>query len=133
MNFLKHLTPSWITKLGEKKLPSNNSKFIVSYKNTVIGNLYRDEDDFYVFEYSDKFKKQKEYKPLTSFPDKNNIYKSKYLFPFFVGRIPNPNRPIIKEILEKENIDKDDPLNILERFGKKTLNNPFIVEKELTT
>lgn len=49
-------------------------------------------------------------------PDKT--YKSEELWPFFRIRIPGLEQPSVQEILERENIDKNDEVELLKRFGK---------------
>ena len=135
MKILEKLYPSWLKK--NKHDSERNEKvyhFVVKDKNLIIGELYTKSENgkrFYIFKYSEEFKEQHS-KPnavrkLAGFRD-FKTYKSEALYPFFMSRIPDPNRPIIKEIVEKKNIDKNDPLEILEHFGKKTLDNSFIVE-----
>ena len=41
------------------------------------------------------------------------------------ARIPGLKQPAIKEILEKESIDKENEAALLVRFGRKTIANPY--------
>ena len=137
MNLLKKLYPSWLKPTNNNKTKQKplQRKFIIKYKDLNVAKLTTDEDNNYIFEYTADFKKQykenqeSHVRKLAGFKE-FKTYKSKYLYPFFISRIPDPNRPIIKEIVEKENIDKTDPLALLERFAKRTLDNPFVVEKQ---
>ncbi len=132
MKVLGILYPSWIKK--QKNKNKKEYHFLIKDKNLIIGELYtknENEKRIYIFEYSEEFKEQHSgenaVRKLTGFKE-FKTYKSEYLYPFFLSRIPDPNRPIIKEIIEKEGYDKNDPLQLLDRFGKKTLDNSFIVE-----
>jgi len=42
--------------------------------------------------------------------------------------IPGLKQPKIQEILEEENIDKNDEVALLYRFGRRTTSNPYILE-----
>lgn len=123
---ISDLLPDWIKKNNNKDL--KNDKFIICYKKLKIGYLYS-ENKKYVFEYAEEFKKQDKIKPLSGFPDKHKIYRSEYIFPFFISRMPDPDRPLVKEIIDREEIEKDDLFGILDKFGKQTLDNPFVVTK----
>ncbi|MCG8311441.1 MAG: hypothetical protein MI975_28895, partial [Cytophagales bacterium] len=68
---------------------------------------------------------QDELEPIVDFPDKNKVYVSDELWPFFSSRIPSLNRPSIKEILNKSNIDSTDIVELLKLFGQKTIANPY--------
>lgn len=78
------------------------------------------------FKYSAEFKEQSDiYNPITGFSNLDRIYRSEVLWPFFQTRIPGLKQPAIKEILQKENIDKNNEFQLLKRFGKKSINNPY--------
>ncbi len=121
------LLPDWLKSNKSLNCSSDAQQFIVSYQNLEIGTLSYDGKK-YKFEYSEDFKKQDDIGAIDNFMDKNKIYESKYLFPFFLARIPDPNRPIIKEERERKGIGAD-PLSMLDYFSRQTLDNPFIVEK----
>lgn len=101
-------------------------KFKLSYKKFIIGYLIYDE--FWYFTYSEAFKEQDKYKPLVQFPMIDKDYKSKNLWAFFLLRIPSLKQPSIQSIIEKEGISTDYP-SLLERFGKKVIQNPYILER----
>lgn len=115
------IIPEW-TRSSE--IIFDKKEFILAYNNLHIGTLTYFQGKW-KFEYSVIFKHQNEIKPLTDFPDKNKIYESEELWPFFASRIPSVKRQSIKEILQKENISQDNVVKLLERFGKKTATNPF--------
>lgn len=95
--------------------------------NLIIGYLSFYNNEF-VFKYSKDFKNQNKYNKIIGFPNLNKIYKSKELFPFFVVRIPGLKQPVIKEIIEKENIDVNNKMELLKRFGYQCITNPYILE-----
>jgi hypothetical protein len=47
------------------------------------------------------------------------------LWQFFAMRIPSLEQPEIEEILEREHIEELNSIRLLERFGKRTIANPF--------
>ena len=60
---------------------------------------------------------------IVDFPDKNKIYKSSSLFPFFASRIPSLQRLKIQKVVS-ENITKDE-VSLLKMFGKQSIANPY--------
>jgi HipA-like protein len=118
------IIPEWTRSSDIVPNSKDKSEFILAYNATHIGTLTYLQGEW-TFEYSVMFKNQNKIKPLTDFPDKNKIYKSEELWPFFASRIPSVKRPSIKEILQKEKISQDNIVKLLERFGKQTATNPF--------
>ena len=113
----------------EYQTKSNQGIFNVKLLNNYIGQL-RLEGNTWVFEYSDACKKNDELLPLPGFKDKNMIYKigKDQLWPFFAARIPTLNQPYHQKKLEGK--DSNDLFTLLDTFGRRSINNPFIVEKE---
>ena len=134
MNILKKLYPPWLKKKPQPKKTLRQYRFEIKYKNLIVGELYTQDEDgkqLYCFKYSkafeDQHSKENAVRKITGFKT-FKTYKSESLYPFFISRIPDPNRPIIREIIKKDKIDESDPLAILAHFGKKTLDNTFTVE-----
>jgi hypothetical protein len=50
------------------------------------------------------------------------------LWPFFASRIPSINQPMVIEAISKNLIESFDEVTMLEKFGKKTIANPFVLE-----
>ncbi|WP_353480237.1 HipA N-terminal domain-containing protein [Haliscomenobacter sp.] len=98
--------------------------FTLSFRSLEIGTL-RLSNGKWTFVYSDSFKAQEEIKPLPDFPKLDKVYTSEELYPFFVQRIPGLGQPKVKEILEKEHIDEHNEAQLLIRFGRFTISNPF--------
>jgi len=116
--------------------PDKKMTFLVMHDEKHVGTLEL-ENGKWSFSYSTFFKKgfhksksgeQKRASlpgPLFGFPDVEKNYESEILWPFFAGRIPGLKQPDVQAIIEREQIDKNDLAALLERFGKKTISNPF--------
>ena len=119
----------WFSKNDEDmamRLPkAEQAKFILTVDNIEVGILNCQEGEW-MFKYTEEFKKHTDmYKLIVGFPDVNKEYRSDTLWPFFRIRIPGLKQPAIKEILEKESIDKENEAALLVRFGRKTIANPY--------
>jgi HipA-like protein len=123
---------NWLNKLfkneeqaGEFITPENvKIIFLLKFKDLAIGNLYY-EDNKWVFEYSNDFKNQNKIDALLDFPEKNKVYNAPYLWPFFAHRIPGLGQPQVQEIIKHENINPKNEIDLLRRFGRKSITNPF--------
>ncbi len=98
------------------------AEFELSYKNILIGSL-KLNNGLWSFTYSNEFKEQNSISVIVDFPDKNKIYKSSALFPFFASRIPSLQRLKIQKVVS-ENITKDE-VSLLKMFGKQSIANPY--------
>ena len=86
------------------------------------------EDGEWIFKYAPEFIAQSDkYHPIVGFPDLHAEYRSEVLWPFFQIRIPGLGQPAIREIIERESLDINNEAQLLKRFGKKTLANPFLL------
>lgn len=104
---------------------SEKVKFKLKLDHKEVGILYCENGKWH-FKYSEQFKPlSKDYNLIGGFPDINKTYASTYLWPFFQIRIPGLKQPAIQEIITKEHIDQDDEVELLKRFGKKTISNPY--------
>jgi len=119
--FLSQLLPSGLTV---KDTVNNGMDFDLSLGKLLIGKL-RFRNGEWIYSYSDEFKHQEVIKPLTQFPDKNEIYKSKILFPFFASRIPSENQNNVEAFLKIHPDKKGNLAELLAEFGKTSVNNPF--------
>jgi HipA-like protein len=87
------------------------------------------ENGIWSFAYTDEFKlRQKEYTRLVGFPDLNKVYRSDTLWPFFRIRIPGLKQPAIQEIIREEKIDQENEAELLKRFGRQSISNPYELE-----
>jgi hypothetical protein len=110
-----------------KNCNSNNNiqaNFALKYKSLTIGILqYKNHK--WLFEYSNEFKIQDQVAVIVDFLKKDNKYESTSLWPFFAHRIPGLKQPRIKEIIHKESLNPKNEVELLARFGKRTITNPF--------
>ena len=75
--------------------------------------------------YTDEFRSQSQLRPLVDFPDVTRTYKSQDLWPFFSMRIPSLQQSNIRHIVDTEQIDDTDEVRLLQRFGQRSIANPF--------
>ncbi|HEY5325437.1 MAG TPA: HipA N-terminal domain-containing protein [Mucilaginibacter sp.] len=126
-----NLIKRWFNKNGEDvkfHLPKNeNATFILKVDKLEIGTLHC-ENGVWEFKYTEEFKTRPEYNRITEFSDLNKVYRNDTLWPFFQTRIPGLKQPAVMEILKKENIDVENEYQLLKRFGKKTISNPYQLE-----
>jgi len=103
------------------------SRFLLKIEGLLVGILFT-EGGLWKFRYSKEFRQQDKYRRLIGFSDLEKEYQSEDLWPFFKIRIPGLKQPMIQEILEKENIDKENEAQLLKRFGERTMTNPYVLE-----
>lgn len=110
----------------QTELPKDEeAKFLLTVDNIRVGNLYCKYGEWY-FKYTDEFKTKSDiYNRIIGFPDLDKTYKSVLLWPFFQVRIPGLKQPAIQEILKNEKIDEFNEVQLLKRFGKKIIANPY--------
>lgn len=129
INKIKNKINSWFSKSDEDKethLPlDENETFILKVDKIDIGLLHC-EEGIWEFKYTEEFKKKgKDYNLITGFPDINKIYRETTLWPFFRIRIPGLKQPAVQEIIRNEKIDQENEVELLKRFGHKTISNPY--------
>ena len=100
------------------------SEFLVRYHDLEVGHLSL-RDGKWHFEYTDTFRKNKDIRPIIDFPHLDKHYVSSRLRPFFRIRIPGLKQPAIRKIILEENLDPSNEAQLLKRFGKTTIANPF--------
>jgi HipA-like protein len=101
--------------------------FILKVDKIKVGTL-RCEKGEWIFSYDNEFKANSdEYTHIVGFPNLEKEYRSETLWPFFRIRIPGLKQPAIQEVLQKENIEKDNEVALLKRFGRKTISNPYLL------
>ena len=120
----------WHTEGMSNRLTPDNlqAHFVLTYNKLVIGNLSINNGEW-SFEYSEEFKNQSEILPLSNFPDKNMVYSSKELWPFFATRIPSTAQLERKAAASNQVADNNE-VNLLRKYGHKTITNPFILQQE---
>jgi HipA-like protein len=102
--------------------------FVLRYRDLVVGTLHLKKGIWH-FRYSPEFQKQREMTPLVAFPDVNKEYESASLWPFFMSRIPGTSQPEIKEVIRAEGLDEHSDVDLLRRFGTRTISNPFVLQE----
>jgi HipA-like protein len=123
---------SWLNKyfVNEEQIEGlstpkgEEAKFVLMYKDLTIGYLNH-TDSKWVFKYSEQFKVQSKIDALVDFPKKSQIYEASYLWPFFAHRIPGLGQPQIQRIIKEEHLNPKNEIDLLRRFGQKTITNPF--------
>lgn len=128
----KIFTNTSLNNTNDKFILSNNKEahvFVLKYSNHIIGTL-KYVDNEWSFYYSDWFKNQNEFRHLIEFPNKDKEYKTKELWPFFSNRIPSIKQPKMQVYLEK-NANKVNTVDLLEKFGTYSVNNPYKLEISL--
>lgn len=121
-----------LNNTNEKFILGNNKEehiFVLKYNNHLIGTL-KYVDNEWSFYYSDWFKNQNEFRHLLEFPNKDKEYKTRELWPFFSNRIPSIKQPKMQVYLEK-NSNKVNTVDLLEKFGTYSVNNPYKLELAL--
>jgi HipA-like protein len=87
--------------------------------------ILRREDDAWLFRYTEEYRSRRdELRPLEGFDDLDREYRSKDLFPFFAVRIPPADRPDVKRVLEKRQVDNPDIVDLLRIFGRRAGSSP---------
>lgn len=98
--------------------------FRLVLRDVPVGTLSY-EDGRWVFEYTDQFRTQKDLRPLVAFPEVGRRYVSDALWPFFGMRIPSLKQPAVKQAVAAEHLDEGDRVQLLRRFGRRTVVNPY--------
>ncbi|AEE50660.1 HipA N-terminal domain-containing protein [Haliscomenobacter hydrossis] len=98
------------------------AEFDLTYQHLIIGTLQH-QDGQWSFAYSEAFKNQNQIKAIVDFPDKDKVYQSSMLFPFFSSRIPSLQRLKIQKAIP-ENFTMDE-VGLLKMFGKQSITNPY--------
>jgi HipA-like protein len=102
--------------------------FALRYRDLLVGVLHLREGVWH-FKYSPEFRKQSELTPLVAFPDVSREYKSASLWPFFMSRIPGTSQPEIRELIRAEGLNEHSDVDLLRRFGARTISNPFVLQE----
>ncbi len=121
-NIKKLLNPAFNRNLKVKN--GKEAEFQLMLDKLEVGRLSYTEGKW-IFKYSEEFKETSGIKTVADFPDIKKTYVNQELWPFFSSRIPSIARPGVKKVLEREGIEDNDLLNLLIRFGKHTITNPF--------
>ncbi len=104
------------------------ASFLLRYHDLVVGTLHLKKGIWH-FQYSPEFRKQTELTPLVAFPDIDKQYESASLWPFFMSRIPGTSQPEIRDLIRAEGLDEHSDVDLLRRFGSRTISNPFVLQE----
>lgn len=122
---------NWLSKSQDESkldfhLPKDvNATFELRIDEVVVGTLHCEGGEWQ-FKYTDEFKQlRNKYNHIAGFSNLDKIYRNDTLWPFFQTRIPGLKQPVVREILIKEKINETNELELLKRFGKKTISNPY--------
>ena len=124
---LKHVWQKWFRGEDERKTSTPKevvATFALAYRDIPVGVLTLAKGKWR-FQYSDEFKKSDSLRPIVEFPDKDRVYETSELWPFFFMRIPSLKQAAVEDILKSEDIDSQDEMQLLRRFGRRTVANPF--------
>lgn len=102
-------------------------QFNLSYGKLVIGFLSINQGKW-TFEYSEEFKRQSEILPLSNFPNKETVYTSEELWPFFASRIPSVAQLEGMVKTKKEELSERNEVSLLRKYGQRTITNPFVLD-----
>ena len=120
----------WLAKDEHTPLTSDGDvTFVLSLREIPVAVL-KHSDNKWTFRYTEEFKKAEDYRPLVDFPDINKVYESVELWPFFAMRIPSLKQAAIKQIIERDEIDEKDAAEMLQRFGRRSVANPYVLVAE---
>ncbi len=128
----KKLTKAlWHTEgMMDRFIPEDiHYQFVLTYNKLVIGHLSVDHGKW-TFEYSEDFKKQGEILPLSNFPNKEVVYTSVELWPFFASRIPSIAQLERKAKITYSELPERNEVNLLRKYGHRTITNPFVLQAE---
>ncbi|WP_421879764.1 HipA N-terminal domain-containing protein [Marinoscillum sp.] len=126
---MKDLLRKIFSKSEDQKFYLDNSKpyrFVLKIDDLEMAYL-ESKDDEWIFRYTEDFRNQDTYRRLTGFSDLSKEYRASELWPFFKIRIPGLKQPMIQEIIERENIDKNSEAQLLKRFGARSTTNPYLL------
>jgi len=119
----------WMGKKPSQTPPeSTTTVFLLQFGDLTIGRLSAQAGKW-IFEYTDEFRKQTELRPIVAFPDLNRRYESPELWPFFAMRVPSLKQTAVQNVIEHDRIDSNDEVELLKRFGRKTVSNPFVLQE----
>lgn len=124
--FLKSKMASWLGREAAPAASETHAKFLLSLGKIPVGTLSVC-DGLWRFEYSDAWKNQTQYRPITQFPDLNRVYESRELWPFFALRIPSLKQELFRQTVAREHIDPNNKAALLSHYGRHTITNPFVL------
>lgn len=101
-----------------------DAEFLLKFHGMDVGRLSLHAGTWR-FEYAEAFRNKEGVSPIVNFPNLEKCYESDVLWPFFLVRIPGLGQPAIRRVIRDENLDETNEAQLLKRFGKTTIANPF--------
>lgn len=99
-------------------------RYVPSARETVVVGHLDFDGSLWSFRYSDEYKARADLRPIEGFDDKERVYSSPYLFPFFAVRIPALDRRDVQEKLGRFRLREPDPAELLRIFGRRVVSSP---------
>jgi HipA-like protein len=90
----------------------------------LVGTLSA-EGGQYTFRYSEVFKRRLDIPAISAFPNRDEVYRSSELWPFFQVRLPPLDRADVRRVVEERNLDKDDLMSLLPALGGHVVTSPY--------
>jgi HipA-like protein len=91
--------------------------------NVTVGQL-EFRDGTWTFRYDDQYRRRDDLRPIEGFDDREKVYRSSVLFPFFAVRIPDVDRSDVKRKLDEERVRDPELTDLLRIFGRRVLSSP---------
>ena len=107
-----------------RAIQGQSGQFDLFLNNFLVGTLKYKGGQWF-FSYSEEYKHQTKYEPLTNFPVLEKEYISDELWPFFTSRLPGNAQLNGKEIM-------DDPISLLKKYGRHVITNPYTLVSTAT-
>ncbi len=116
---------------GASKRPKSREEkacFLLKDRDLDIGRLWLHNGTWH-FEYSDAYRRRADVRPVVNFPQLEEHYESRALWPFFVARIPGMGQPRVQRLIRDENLREENEIQhmLLKRFGERAIVNPYIL------
>jgi len=92
-----------------------------------VGQLWQEAGEF-VFAYLPSFVEQNDVPPISAFPDKGQVYRSRQLWPFFQVRLPPTTREDVRRVLRERGVGEGDVLGRLAAIGGRVASSPYRLE-----
>lgn len=89
-----------------------------------VGQLWQDAGEF-VFAYLPSFIEQDDVPPISAFPDKGEVYRSRQLWAFFHVRLPPTTREDVRRVLRERGVGEGDILGRLAAVGARVASSPY--------